>query len=38
MPDTRLRRARVDQPVIVTSMTGALDMLRPGEYYCRRTK
>ena len=33
MPNTRLRRARVDQPVIVKSMTGTLDMLRPGEYY-----
>ena len=33
MPDIPLRRARVDQPVIVSSMDGALDVLRPGEYY-----
>jgi len=33
MPETHCRRARVDQPMIVSSMSGALDVLRPGEYY-----
>lgn len=33
MPETSLRRARVDQPVTVSSTDGALDVLRPGEYY-----
>jgi len=33
MSETHLRRARVDKPMIVSSMNGALDVLRPGEYY-----
>lgn len=28
-----LRRARVDQPVVVSTMAGTLDVLRPGEYF-----
>jgi hypothetical protein len=28
-----LGRARVDQPIIVSAMSGTLDVLRPGDYY-----
>jgi hypothetical protein len=33
MPEAHLRRARVDQPLTVSSMNGTQDVLRPGEYY-----